>query len=249
MRSNLEWQTWGKVDPLYGVSSWEGKSKRGAAPWTDEEFYDHGKRSWEELEPFWRRYGLSTGSCLEIGCGAGRITKQLSQAFAKVYAVDVSPEMIEYARRHVGAAEFYLTDGHAIPLTDNSVSAAFSTDVFQHFPTMKDAAQNFRELFRVLATGGTIMIHLPIHDWPASPPLFELVYTAYRKYIGAKDAVQRMAIRFGRQRPFMTSIGYSAAWVYRTLGEIGFQRIEIVTFGAAGAQHRKYRSYIFATKH
>src|SRR5919198_2975144 len=35
---------------------------------------------------------------LEIGCGIGRMTKFLAQAFGEVHATDVSPEMIEMAR-------------------------------------------------------------------------------------------------------------------------------------------------------
>ena len=35
---------------------------------------------------------------LEIGCGAGRITRALAEVFGQVYAVDVSGEMIAKAK-------------------------------------------------------------------------------------------------------------------------------------------------------
>ena len=36
---------------------------------------------------------------LEIGCGAGRVTRALAKVFGEIHAVDVSGEMIAEARR------------------------------------------------------------------------------------------------------------------------------------------------------
>ena len=35
---------------------------------------------------------------LEIGCGAGRVTRALASVFGEVYAVDISGEMVRHAR-------------------------------------------------------------------------------------------------------------------------------------------------------
>src|ERR1051325_326677 len=96
--SNLEWQSWGKHDPLHGVATWPGKGKDGPAPWTDEDFYDLGRRDWDGYHSRWQQYGINYATCVEIGCGAGRITCQLVRDFQMVHALDVSSDMIAYAR-------------------------------------------------------------------------------------------------------------------------------------------------------
>src|SRR5262245_51633169 len=111
--SNIEWQAWGKWDPLYGVASLEGRNKLGNNPWTNDEFYSYGAQLWSEYRAHWEHYGINSESCLEIGCGAGRMTKQLANYFEKVHAVDVSADMIEYARQQINSknVSFYLTNG------------------------------------------------------------------------------------------------------------------------------------------
>src|SRR5438094_7720902 len=41
--SNVEWQRWGEIDPLYGVAATTGRARSGPHPWTDEEFYERGR--------------------------------------------------------------------------------------------------------------------------------------------------------------------------------------------------------------
>jgi SAM-dependent methyltransferase len=127
LKSNAEWELWGKDDPLWGVASWANKQKDGASPWTEAEFYALGESDWMDFQRHWQQYGLETGSCLEIGCGAGRITKQLAMSFDRVYAVDVSEHMIARARKAVdsGNVEFSIIDGLHLPQSDCSVSAIF----------------------------------------------------------------------------------------------------------------------------
>src|SRR5207245_5028385 len=178
-RSSIEWQSWGKSDPLYGVASLEGRNKRGNNPWTEDEFYAYGARNWAEYRSQWESYGVDRRSCEEIGCGAGRMTKQLAGYFQTVHAVDVSPAMIEHARLHVlDNVSFYITDGTVLPLANASVTAAFSCDVFQHFNSVSFADNYFVDLFRVLDAGGSLMIHLPVYTWPdAMRRTFSRLYT------------------------------------------------------------------------
>lgn len=163
--SNTEWQKWGEFDPLWGVASWHGKRKQEGFPWTEDEFYKLGEMDWQDFVKHWSTYGLDTTSCLEIGCGAGRMTKQLAKTFAATHAIDVSAGMLEYARSNVQASsvEFHLTEGVEIPLPDESVSAVFSVHVFQHFDSLNNASAYFNQVARVMAPNSSLMIHLPIH--------------------------------------------------------------------------------------
>ena len=51
--SNIEWQKWGDVDPLWGVAAWVGRERQGRAPWTDEEFYKLGEMDWQDFFTHW----------------------------------------------------------------------------------------------------------------------------------------------------------------------------------------------------
>jgi predicted SAM-dependent methyltransferase len=53
-----------------------------------------------------------------------------------------------------------------IPLDDEVCDAAFSCHVFQHFESHKDAFAAFREVHRVLREDGSLMIHLPVYQFP-----------------------------------------------------------------------------------
>jgi ubiquinone/menaquinone biosynthesis C-methylase UbiE len=207
--SNTEWRSWGKVDPLYGVATTPGKQRDGASPWSDDEFPALGRRDWQGILPAWQRYGLDTSS-FEIGCGAGRMTKQLAETFGTVHALDVSEHMIAYAREHVQLANvsFELVNGTELPYADASVGAAFSTHVFQHFDSVAHAVAYFAEIARVLLPGSTMMIHLPVHRWPTIPQFFERLYRLKKRGGDARAWARRQLIRLGVERPIMRYLSY-----------------------------------------
>lgn len=167
LASNEEWISWGKVDPLYAVATKHEHAQTGSNPWTDDQFYRLGASDWEIFRKTWEPYGLRPGTCVEIGCGAGRVTTHLGCYFRAVHGLDVSADMIEYARQRAPTnVSFHITNGLEIPLRDGSADAIFSTHVLQHLSSTGAAATYFREMHRVLAPGGSIMIHLPIAAWP-----------------------------------------------------------------------------------
>ena len=75
MKSNIEWIKWGAKDPLFAVSSWHGKEKGGANPWTADEFYALGKSDFADFITCLNSFGYDRDHCVEIGCGAGRLTR------------------------------------------------------------------------------------------------------------------------------------------------------------------------------
>lgn len=164
-RSNTEWDQWAEVDPLWAVASWAGKEAWSDAAWTEEEFYALGRQDWTDFLAHWTRYGVTPGSCVEIGCGAGRLTVAMAEFFTHVHGVDVARGMLDRVPP-LPNVTLHKTDGLTLPLDDGSVDAAFSTHVFQHFDSNEDAQRNWREIQRVLRPGGTLMIHLPVYIAP-----------------------------------------------------------------------------------
>lgn len=228
-KSNLEWKEWGKNDPLFGVASWPGKQKGGSAPWTDAEFYELGKSDWAVFEKEWRSYGMDSESCVEIGCGAGRMTMQLAQIFQRVTAVDVSEDMIAYARQRVAApnVEFILVNGMSLPRKDSSTTGVFSTHVFQHFDSLEVADLYFAEIARILKPDGTMMIHMPVFEWhPRTTRLTRFTFRISELAYELKTTLNRFLIRLGMRRQVMKIVVYPMSRLGRTLAELGFTDIQ-----------------------
>jgi ubiquinone/menaquinone biosynthesis C-methylase UbiE len=246
MRSQTEWIAWGKTDPLYGVVSWPGKEKTGKTPWTEQEFYAVGESEWKDFLSQWSQYGFDRNFCVEIGCGVGRLTGPLTRCFRMVYGTDVSPDVIELARRHVPEAIFYVTDGETLPVADGSATAVFSTFVFRHFDRIADAIGYFREMHRVLVPGGSIMIEIPVYNWPTKGAFFEIVYRLRKKMGDVRANFLRYWIRKGWSKPIARELQYELCWLYRTLEAIGFTEIEVRAFRLAINQ--SHHTFLFARR-
>ncbi len=228
MKSNIEWKKWGEIDPLFGVSSWDGKAKHGTSPWTDDEFYAMGKSDWLDFKTHWNQYGVRAGTCLEIGCGVGRITKHLAMDFEFIKAVDVSEAMLHYARNHIldSNVEFLISDRVKLPIRTDSMEAVFSTHVFQHFDELEDASNYLHEIFRVLKNNGSLMIHLPIYHWPGHTRLYSTVHSLTKMIGKGRATYYRSFIKKGKWQPFMRRLSYDLDWLYNTFDHTGFSDVE-----------------------
>jgi ubiquinone/menaquinone biosynthesis C-methylase UbiE len=251
LASNQEWDAWGKLDPLYGVATIPERSKTGANPWTDDSFYAAGEKDWALFRAKWEQYGLTPGVCVEIGCGAGRMTVHLAQSFERVHGVDVSSGMVEYARRHApDSVSFHVTGGGEIPLPDGTADAAFSTHVFQHLSTPQAAAAYFAEIARVLRPGGAVMIHIPVIMWPSGSlrGLHKAVHRLKLLLDRTHAQLARYAFRLKlTSMPPMQVTWYEIAWLYRTLEQCGLEDVEIrVLIG--GSEMAVLHPFVFARK-
>src|SRR5688500_14957969 len=75
---------------------------------------------------------------VEIGCGAGRMSRAIARRVARVTARDVSPRMLELAREQnptLDNVEWVLGDGMTLAgVPDASADACISYVVLQHIP-------------------------------------------------------------------------------------------------------------------
>ncbi len=230
--SNKEWKMWGEIDPLFGVASWKNKARNAANPWTDQEIYQLGELDWKDFSRHWEMYGVNRDSCLEIGCGVGRITMQLASYFNQVHAIDVSEKMIEYAKKHISNSSiaFYLSNGMDIPLADRSVVSVFSTHVFQHFDSLSVADTYFAEISRIMKKDGTFMLHLPIHIWPSTSRILRIIYTAQQTFGDLRARGKRLLMQYGMAKPIMRMLNYPLEYFYEALPKFGFDDVELAVF-------------------
>jgi SAM-dependent methyltransferase len=250
MKSNIEWQKWGERDPLYSVSGWQGKERGSPNAWTDDEFYELGRSDWADFMRHWKHYGLKAGNCLEIGCGAGRITSQLVQCFEQVTGVDVSQGQLDYARSHISASNvtLVLSDAARLPVPDRGFDAVFSSHVFQHFESQDDAFLVLREVHRAMIDGGTLMIHVPLYDLPGArvSKILAPVVSLAKRLSDLKAAIDRRKIRKGKWTPVMRMLRFDRRHLLRELQDIGFSNIEFKMF--AVQSNNDYHEFVFATK-
>ena len=242
MKSDQEWKHWGAVDPLFAVASWEGKQAGAPGAWTAAEFLQLGQSDLADVVKHWRHYGVVDGTCLEIGCGAGRMTHALLSIFQTVEAVDISPDQVATARRLLGEqltrVRFHLVDRPAVPLPDQSCDAMFSTHVFQHFSDYDAIETYLKESFRVLRPGSTVCFHVPVpgaHLTASASPLHRL-----GRWL--KVAIKRAT----GMRRVMEYHRYPADQILRTLAGTGFVGSELRIFPMRS--NGDYHSFFFARK-
>jgi SAM-dependent methyltransferase len=145
----------------------------GRSQWSDQEFYESGETTMREdilgdLTNICQGRDPKQMRVLEIGCGAGRITRAFANFFGEVCAVDISPEMVRQARKAVAGfsnaqvlrnngmdlgvlrpAWWQRWNGRTVPTFD----FAFSCMVFQHIPSRAIIENYVREVHGLLRPG------------------------------------------------------------------------------------------------
>jgi SAM-dependent methyltransferase len=104
------------------------------------------------------------GTCVEVGCGAGRMTVELAERWPAVIATDISPTMIARAQDRVRTANvsFVVTDGGLEGVRDAIADTVVCFGVVQHLPTRSHVRRMLGEIARVLAERGEAFVQLPV---------------------------------------------------------------------------------------
>jgi len=146
----------------------------GQDEWREEEFYRSGEVNLKDfvlndLGNVCQGKDPKDMKVIEIGCGAGRITRALAGFFGRVYAVDISREMARQARQALAEfpnARVYRNNGKDLSVVCDhwwqrfgvgeslQLDFAFSYIVFQHIPSREVIENYVREAGRLLRPGG-----------------------------------------------------------------------------------------------
>jgi SAM-dependent methyltransferase len=141
-------------------------------------------RGRSELQGLFERLGADPrgGTCVEVGCGSGRMTGALAERFARVLALDVSPAMIDRARANVSEpnVEFRVISGDALDgVESGSADVVVCYLVLQHLPSRETVTAYLAEFARVLAPhGGEAFVQLPVLDHGLRPRAWRAVRSA-----------------------------------------------------------------------
>lgn len=165
------WDALAKDDPFWAVLT---SSEKQGNRWAIDEFFSTGVAEVERDLARVRACDprLGTGSALDFGCGAGRLTQALSRHFGRVIGVDISERMVALAREHshegsVSFAHNARPDLRMFP--DGSFDFVYSRITLQHIAP-RYTRRYLREFIRVLAPGGVISVQIPERVPPGDPP-------------------------------------------------------------------------------
>jgi SAM-dependent methyltransferase len=157
------WEDWSHVDPLWAIVTEE---ERAGERWDVDAFFSSGRAT---IDALWRTaatFGIPRNSRtgLDFGCGAGRLTRGLGEYLDRVLGLDISPGMVDLARRYNAsypnlAFEVHReADLHGYP--DGSFDVVCSLLVLQHIPSVVAIERYLRDFVRVTASGGVLMLQL-----------------------------------------------------------------------------------------
>ncbi len=97
------------------------------------------------------------GPVADIGCGPGRITAHLQGIGIDAFGIDLSPAMIDVARRDHPGLRFEVGSMTDLPLADDSVAGLLAWFSLIHVPD-DEAPTVLAEFFRVLRPGGALLL-------------------------------------------------------------------------------------------
>lgn len=164
------------------------------------------------------------GPACDMGCGPGHVARYLHQRGVQVCGVDLSPAMVEQARRLTPGLEFRQGDMMALDAPDGAWAGIAAFYSIIHI-SRSDMAQVLGELRRVLRPGGLLLLAFHIGD----------------------DVVHLDEL-WGRQvcLDFFT---YRPAEVAGYLGEAGFEIEEMFEREPyPDVEHQSRRAYVFARR-
>jgi len=164
-----EWVSLGEADPYWSVITQpqyhldEFESHR-------QQFFDSGSHISSLFLAALRRCGINPNfieSCLDYGCGVGRVTAHLAKTFPKVIGVDISQPHLDLAKVFLGSQSIsnielihcdHVRMIHSLPQVDSLLSVI----TLQHNPPPV-IFWLLKNLLDLLKPGGVAFIQLPTY--------------------------------------------------------------------------------------
>ena len=130
---------------------------------------------------------------LEIGCGEGRVARELRDRGHRVTAIDASPTLLELARAADPDGEYVVADAAELPFADAAFDLVVAHNSLMDFD---DVPGSVAEAARVLEPGGTFAISVvhPMTDagrWEGRDP--DAAFVIRGSYFGTRRVEDHVA--------------------------------------------------------
>jgi SAM-dependent methyltransferase len=161
--------------------------------------YQHPIYHYPNFHVILAELALAPGDYLiEVGCGGGALLKEALKSGCRAAAVDHSPDMVRLAQEvnHEAVAEGRLEVQQAsadrLPFSDATFTCAAMTGVLGFLP---DPVEALREIRRVLAEGGRLVVLGSDSAWRGTPAAPEPMASRLRFY--SDDELKGLALAAG----------------------------------------------------
>jgi SAM-dependent methyltransferase len=222
------WELLGETDPHWSVLT-SDKYKNEHLPQNKDVFYESGRSEVSQFINTLKRnhVELNFKTCLEYGCGVGRVTAELSHHFNIVYGCDISKFHLDVAKKHflekgIGNIKLIhitsIDDIFKLPKAD----LIYSKIVLQHNPP-PIIKIIIREFIRALNPRGIACFQVPTYRFN-----YRFIVS---EYLNNKLEKQEMEMHILPQNE-----------IFHIIIEEGADIIEVLEDGWAG---NKYRSNCF----
>jgi SAM-dependent methyltransferase len=166
----------------------------------------------------------ATGLACDIGCGPGHVARYLHERGVRVIGVDLSPVMVESARKLNPEIDFTQGDMRSLDFEDGALAGIAAFYSIIHIPRTEVVAA-LVEMKRVLRPGGLLLLAF---------------------HIG--DEVLHLDELWGR-RVSVDFIFFRPEEIKAFLEAAGFRVVEVIEREPyPGVEHQSRRAYLFAEK-
>jgi ubiquinone/menaquinone biosynthesis C-methylase UbiE len=195
--------------------SWESEARNWIA-WARKPGFDsYWRFHRDEFLPLVPAPGKLT---LDVGCGEGRLSRDLASLGHRVVGVDPSPTMLASAREADPDREYVVAEAAKLPFDDGAADLVVA---FMSLMELDDMHGATREIARVLEPGGTLaaaVVHpLSSATLPRDEDTDRFRIRAYRATHPYSDSIERD----GLQMTFR-SFHYSLEDYWRAIRDAGF---------------------------
>lgn len=118
-----------------------------------------GKVRWKRRVEMLTSHITPNMQVLELGCGTGYFSREITGTGAQITAIDISPDLLNIARSEVQSEHIIFKEENAYNLTFSS--ASFHTVVGSSVLHHLDIEKAIAEIFRVLKPGGSMVFTEP----------------------------------------------------------------------------------------
>lgn len=164
--TDADWETWGKIDPYFGVCTQPQYRQEQMTPEAREEFFASGEQKVRDILDFCRRHidpDFRPKRALDFGCGVGRLLLATAGIAEQVTGLDVSESMLDEARKNCEERGLnnvtLLRSDDQLSLVKGDFDFVYSHIVIQHIPVDRGTAI-VQRLVDLLAPGGIGYIHV-----------------------------------------------------------------------------------------
>jgi SAM-dependent methyltransferase len=162
---------------------------------------------WRYQEEFFQLVPEPVSATLDLGCGEGKVSRELKARGHHVTGIDTAPTLIAAAREADPDSRYLVSDAASLPFGDGDFDLVVSYNVLMD---VSDVDGTVREAARVLAKGGRFVLAMthpitnagrPLGDSPGAPFVIDGTYFEHRR-VAFDVEDEGLRIRFsGWDRP------------------------------------------------